>query len=418
MVRTESLYTSYPAFGGETLASAVLPPSEFRQYEKVSNRCDESYFAARALDTAVDRIISRRSPWKWGDNSCHLDCYLMVELAFFGSLVHNSQGSQNLLTDDVVLKCPALSKLFAVLLSAGTKTQDALKMAYWAYEIEEYFGGSSTARSTFGKCAGYDQHGDYMASALLERNNVDLRATYVGFQPVCNNPEKHAIDPIQKKSVTVTAIDNWYTLPDDWTRQKGTDGRWRSSCCHFTKHAGLGDVMGSLLGRTDGETTDCPKCAAESQKCYQITWMKEPEKAKLPLALEFAVDPNQLVQAEAQINVGGLQYTLLAVVFGDGNHFTCNVLLHEYWFHYDGLGFHCRVDPDQTAKGAAGKYPAIPRMVRAQDHMTPPPPGDGFSPVVYRYIRCDATHLGPVSAPDPSKIPTHFQFNNMWRLMN
>jgi len=175
--------------------------------------------------------------------SCHLDCWLMVELSFFSALAVETK----LLTDDVVLQSPALVKLFKVLLAVGTKNQDIYKMAYWAMEIEEYEGGSPTARRSFGRCLDYMCHASFLNSSLRETCNLDLGGTHIGLAPSCTNPQ-HPVPPIIVRFAGPGMVDKvagqWYSLPDEWNRTKDANQKWHMNTCHSHPHPCMADVLG------------------------------------------------------------------------------------------------------------------------------------------------------------------------------
>jgi hypothetical protein len=287
-------------------------------------------------------------------------------------------------------------------------------MAYWVHEIEEYLGGSDAARHSFGKPVDYEGHGEYMASSLSDTNNVHLRTIHIGLQPVCNNPEKHSMLPTSKKLNLITFDDNWYTVPDAWTRTKDARGRWHTPLSHARPHRSLGGVMESLLGRTEGETTECTICQSKYGKSYQVTWEKKPATSRVPLVLEFKVDPDQKLHAEERLEFAGMTYDLVAIVFGNGRHFKCNMLLRNLWYHYDDMGMPSKA----PAQLPAGNVPRIPRMVRAQKRLSPPPPFGGFRPISYRYVRVGAAQVDPAVLSNDSILPNDLQFNSMWRLMH
>ena len=399
-------------------AEVILPPKDQAKYEKVINRLDDSFFAARALIKSVDRVISFRKPWAWLSNSCHLDSWLMVELSFFDYLVRKPGVEEGMVTDDMVVKSPALKKLFKVLLAAGLEAaeeQESLKMGYWGMEIEEYLGGTQQARRNFGAFSDYSKHGELFADALRRENNLDLRQTHIGLQPECNNPEHINIQAIYRKRTEIRAADYWFSLPDDWVRKKDSDGRWHFPESNRTPHAGIGDVMGTEMGRSEGETTECQKCATDLRKSHQITWKKVPAMSKLPLALEINIDPDQVVRPEESFTIGGTEYKLLSIVFADGKHFKCNIVLAGKWYHYDDLGMRSRVCPGahQTPQ-----LPRVPRLVRCHEYLAPPPPARRFNPIVFRYAKVNATALQPDVIRDPGGIPTDLHFSSMWRLLS
>ena len=138
---------------------------------------------------------------------------------------------------------------------------------------------------------------------------------------------------------------------------------------------------------------------------YQITWNKAPDHSRLPISLDFEVDP------QLQFSTGGIEYTLLAVVFGNSKHYTCNVKLDHDWYHYDGLQIHtCAIDD----------RPALPMMIPITkgNHMTPPPTPDvGYTPTAYRYMRTKSTSLALTPLTDVPSLQSERQFGSMWRLV-
>jgi hypothetical protein len=179
----------------------------------------------------------------------------------------------------------------------------------------------------------------------------------------------------------------------------------------------LEGCVGSVLGRSDGETTTCPECATnEPGSNYQVRTMKQPQHASLPLTIKFVVDPGQTIGAEPELCIGGHTYKFMSVVFGNGVHFKCNVVLNDTWYHYDGMGM-------PSLEQDASDFPLIPRMARIDrnldTHMTPPPPASGYTPISYRYVRKNAGHLQPVEIHDSEVefIPQEQQFTSMWRLL-
>ena len=118
----------------------------------------------------VTLLLGTRDPWRWSSMSCHLDCFLMVELAFFHHL-----AKSNSLQDGLVLASPPLQRLFKVLLAVGTPKQGLLRDAYWAMEIETY-GKPVTyaARCRFGCSMDYDYHRDVLYAMHTSSGGVPL----------------------------------------------------------------------------------------------------------------------------------------------------------------------------------------------------------------------------------------------------
>lgn len=364
----------------------------------------------QAMRDTVNKVVSTRRTWEWCDSSCHLDSWLMVELSFFGYLANTDSPC---LTDDVVLNTPALARLFKVLFDVGTKTQDVSKMAYWIMEIEQYQGGGKKVRKEFKTSLDYHRHEEFVNRELHKDNNLNLSYINLAMTAICDNPS-HGDSHVFKHIPHVPVDDFWYTYPDEWTRTKDAHGKWQTNQCHARKHENLTAVMETFVGRSDGETTDCKKCGKEGFS-FQVHWNKEPDMTRLPVSLKFIVDPHQTVPAELVLEVCGVFYTLLSVVFGDGRHFKCNIVLNELWYHYDSLGF-----PEKRQKN--DNYPTVPRLVRIEpsnNHMTPPHPATKYKPIAYRYVRRNASTLDTVTLDDAlvEDFPRELQFNSMWRLL-
>lgn len=361
----------------------------------------------QALSDALSRVLQIRNPWKYVANSCHLDTWLMEELSFFGYL---AESNNTFLDDNLVLNSPGLCRLLKVLLEVGTTSQDTSKMAYWIMEIEEYRGGTRNARKEFQEPMDYHRHSEYLA-LQLRHEEMDMSYIEIGMTKICDNP-KHIDQPHIRKNVSAVSVDDfWYTLPDEWNRKQDEKGRWHTNISSQQKHDTLADVMDTLLGRSEGETTTCTQCSHdEPGSAYQVHWVKDPQYAKLPISLKFVVDPEQTVPAATRIFFGGLDYTLLSVVFGNGNHFKTNLVFRGNWYHYDSIGFK---DPNAIVH----REVRIGLIHPPFDHMVPSKPSLGYVPVAYRYIRTDATTMSSVELPDVDKIPSDLQFNSMWRLL-
>ena len=315
-------------------------------------------------------------------------------------------------------------KLIRVLLTAGdTDNQDTTKMAYWAMEIETYHKGSARYRRTIGQPICYQNHYQLLNTHMnLDANKPiagashdhDLYTTHIGFAPSCSNEDHVDMPKIHKPRNVITVAEHWYSMPQDWTRIRGPNNTFSFPTCTCMVHKNLADVAGTLVGRTDGETIDCRTCYAHDKSCYQVTQIKHPDTTLLPLFLEFEIDPVLTLPAEKQIIVGSTKYTLMGVVFHGDNHYICNVLMDNLWYHYDGMGMKS-ISVDETKPWP--KVPRMSRIVKPNTFMTPPEKRTNFRPVSYRYMRKEKKSLGH-EAVDVERIPTDYQFDNMKRLMS
>ena len=96
--------------------SVVLSEDASRSLQKIKPQVLNGMWYATELLRRVNWLIMKtRNAWTWSDSSCHLDCWLMVELSSYEAVARVT----GLLTDDMIQSSPALTKLFKVLLSAG-----------------------------------------------------------------------------------------------------------------------------------------------------------------------------------------------------------------------------------------------------------------------------------------------------------
>jgi hypothetical protein len=449
-----SLWTKYPQYdidwdsilprraqlrldtGRSTLKRPIRPDLIFGDDDDEEDV--QTFEYAKAINDTISRIVSSRSPWEYGENSCHLDCWLMEELALYGYLAAQPLVTSPL-TDNVVMTNLPLQRLLRVLLQAGnTDHQDVAKKAYWIKEIEDYELGTQHARKGFNSTADYHRHGDLLGQQMGLNPGVNFNKVVMKLISSCTNP-LHTLQTTRTKRIPVIEVSEfWYSLPDEWAFTRGEDDRVKSNTSHQVAHEHFGDLMHTVIGRPDGETSDCSTCRKkEATNSFQITWTKDVHSVLLPLSLSFGVDTHQILVPEETMLVGGVQYVLLSVVFGNGAHFYSNVKLGHQWFHYDGLGVSSAIGTRTRAKKVQGEpgeaggglgrqergTSGIHRLIRI-------PPGSTFltphaqtqahtpyKPVSYRYVRTDPTTMDPVPLKDPSEVPTDLQFNDMWRLL-
>jgi hypothetical protein len=289
-------------------------------------------------------------------------------------------------------------------------------MAYWAMEIESYLGGTRAARASFEAFSDYQKHGELMHTQERSDANLDITSTYIGMKKTCSNPNHINTDINHKRIPQVTTEDFWFAMPDDWSRTKDAAGRWQTEQVSQVHNTGLGDVVETLLGLSDGETSNCPACSkAQPGTCFQESCNKIPNNALLPISLEFNVDPNSSVPVEPELCIGGLGYTLLAVVFGNGKHFKCNIVLGAQWYHYDDIGMD--TNGLHQPNSNTPKRHRLVRIAEPCTFLTPPSPALGYKPIAYRYTRHDNTTINPLHLSNPGVIHTGLQFNSMWRLL-
>ena len=347
------------------------------------------------LVRVVDNLLVAREPWAWTSNSCHLDSWLMVELALYDTLARRQSFS-----DALVLRTPRLQRLFKVLLGVGLDGQEALRDAYWAMEIEEWRGPS--ARSTFGRTYDYDIHRQILYSDGHEGALESLTKMTVSISLSCSSPE-HDNVVVKKDVYDIQSCDAWYSMPQDSARTStGRDKKeeWRMQTVRAHQHTGPADQVATLIARSDSMLTAC-KCGKGFVAASKIV-----NGARMPVSLAFQVFGSK-TPIPLAFTLGGLEYRLVGVVFGNTKHFICNVLLKGSWYHYDDLGLRDPVLFDGNGDGV--RRPGS-RLVRIKGDAYLTPGQVTYTPVTARYIRTVTDTLIPLRIPQPNTVPQEQQF--------
>ena len=363
------------------------------------------------LLAVVQRLLNFRNPWSWKANSCHLDCFLMVELAFF----HQLASIPNMLVDGLVRSSLPLQRLFKVLLAVGTPEQDNLRDAYWAMEISTY-----KRRPDFGKIADYDLHREHLHAAHVKTGGVPLNTVETTSRVTCSVAD-HPGGPgtRTRRYSTIEAQSIWFSLPDDLSAsQADIDGKpqWTTAKARKHSHTGAEDVLCTLLARSDVCQAPCKTCPRGT-----VTTEKLLEGVLMPATLSFGVFQASNIPIRPHFNFGGIAYGLIGVVFGNEKHFACNIKLGDYWYHYDGLGM-----PERAPTVKGGPWPVTPRLCRVRkDEEDNPryldtPDGKGsaskYTPVTIRYARLQTDTINQVPLSTPGTVDAKRQFDGFSQL--
>ena len=89
---------------------------------------------ATKITSTIETICTHRNFFPWRRNSCHLDTWLMTELAVSGLVAAQYPELEYLMPGDPTMVQKALLR---VLLSAGTAAASGIKDAFWAWLCDE-----------------------------------------------------------------------------------------------------------------------------------------------------------------------------------------------------------------------------------------------------------------------------------------
>ena len=364
----------------------------------------------RRFNEVVTWATSNRDGFAWLRNSCHLDVWLMEELALLSSLCSRDVGSLLVLG---ILSGPdkdmGMLRLVKVLLALGKPQQQQYKVAYWLMEIEQYKAGM--------KMWGYSMCTEH-ADMLSEHSGCRDGSVHVACTIECSNPFHEDAAVVGKKNVT--CANEWYSVPAKYMRtQVGRNEEGKIIWDHDGDygrhvHVDIEDVMQTLLARSDRRKATCKQCADQHVEPPPfLVSIKTPLLAKLPKFLRVHVNRGSTIQPEQGFQIGGWDYDLCSVVFGNTGHFQSNVLLNTVWFHYDGMGI---------KTGDSGQTRRLKKMDN-EDEQYWLPFTEGYAPVSYTYLRFDPVnsssleHVAPINDIADFKVDD-FQFESMHSVLD
>ena len=345
---------------------------------------------ATKITFTIEAMCNSRKVFPWRNNSCHLDTWLMTELAVSGVVAAQYPDLEYLLPGAPTMFQKALLR---VLLSACTPAALSIKEAFWAWLCdEESYNEDSFGK--FGSALDYDllldKHGWRGRSTLSFA--ITTTCTNINHPPIVRTT--HMIQP--------RVGSYWYNMPDQWAILRDSKGRCTVDPVISTRHVSIPDYLESLLCRSDGETEECTSCDG----AHFLTHRKDPKTILLPPTMVLQVEAKEagedIVPPDLAFEFGGVSYKLVAVTFGSGSHFNCHLLLEDKWYAYDGMGNRRRNDQ---------------LLVRLETDQTPKTiiahADTKYYPNVYKYVR--TSHQG-VTGTVPAQLPDRvwdMQFNTM-----
>lgn len=325
----------------------------------------------------------------------------MSELAFYSTLAARDPRAEQLVPG---VPSRLHKALVHVLLAVGTPSQHSMRTAFWALESDE-FGETSFRR--YATYHGHDQ--------VYEEKGAPGRIGVSYQQRVTCTNEKHVFPLSTKTSIIPYLNPCWYTLPDEWAIHRNESGRCSVSEVPRRDHRNMPDFLCSLICRSDGEQQECPSCPGS----HFLVHRKLPDTAHMPLCLLFDVPGVPYLLPDICFDFGGLTYELLCVVFGNGEHFNCNVRLDGGWYKYDGLGVHTEADVATRLRSVQKNVLVRLSACNSPAELSTPVTKDaGYRPVQYKYIRTSHPgELGPVRVQLPQQ-DWPVQFHHMVRLQD
>lgn len=301
----------------------------------------------KELRTAVTRLTTlKKAGPRWKFNSCHLDVFLVSELAFYTASITNVPTHVSALP-------LCLLHLLRALISLGRTDQtdvlhqDTSRDDYRAFEVSQLpqHEQQSIMSSHHGR-DDYAWHGN-MLVALARKSEHDgyiqdermltRNITYECTQQHCEDRVEasfYCYVPVPRQWYNISArtiVSNRLVRADPQEQQH-----------HGVPHGSLRATLMSILHRRIGGSMPCSTCRAK-QVHAECQRRKDPKGIRFPRSLELDEEAAFSSKAplrdniELQLVFGAVKYNLIAVTLQNAGHFIIVVKLAGLWYEYDDL---------------------------------------------------------------------------------
>ena len=332
--------------------------------------CTLDYLAA-----AAGRGFNNLQLWEWRNNSCHLDSYLVVQLAFWACL-HLQLNKQTAAGVFQHTSEPGIiSSIVETLLFAGSHigsmdNRDNL----WKLIAKD------NPDLRYGQMCMYTDHLLTEKLARKDAGMVDIDSFRVVKTGTCIQCSQRRVRSTGKH-LTLQPI--WYTMPDTDCMTADSTGRITVQPASAQRHTTMGSFVAHVLTCSDGESDRCNNTQCASQGLYgTVASDVDPGRCVLPKRLTITVGtglkPDRTFVADDTFSLGNVNYKHVSVTYANGAHFVCRVKFGKNWYAYNDMG-HSRGRDHRLAiietSGMGIQEKAAPK---------------GYTPASYTYIRMDA----------------------------
>jgi hypothetical protein len=371
-------------------------------------RCDIHHLSTKseirsALGAAVLRLTNLKyPPPQWKRNSCHLDCFLLSELAFYTAHADN-------IAHDVHALPRVTQRLLRVLVTLGIYgfqtllEQDIFRDDYRCYELSQLTEMARTAMESTNGTGDYAWH-THMVTSLAMKEGGDSAAFIqnermigIGVKTTCSCQSTYHSDdsvPHTKFLTFVPATIKWFPHGDSTASTVMSTEDFEAGGGGI-EHGSLQNNVLSHILRPVGDDAPCDDNDSCKRNMAKVTYEKIPTLTRLPRSLEIdsALDPAYASKpTEFTLLLGTHTYNLIAVVLESAGHFTMIVRLGTRWWYYDDLRNEEYVD---NTKGLPTLVPldgeeGVEKEIRNNATSNP-----RFLPRIWRYaMDSTATPLG------------------------
>jgi hypothetical protein len=227
------------------------------------------------LSEAATRSTLHCQGWAWSQNSCHLDAWLMMELAAYADLIQKRKNNPQSVLDVPLVQhgdenTPALLRL---LLQVATEDAESHKRSFWAAQVLK----RNNLR-------------EWTSFAAIEDHDRDLlpygdRTIELFSVATCTSGSHESRGSSSHSSVLVSH--GWYPMPDEVKHDPLTLVASVDPCV-MVRHKTVQEAFTTVLARSDTATNMCGKCAANGEeKMHFKQTTKDPAKTKYPFFLGF-----------------------------------------------------------------------------------------------------------------------------------
>jgi hypothetical protein len=284
----------------------------------------------------------------WKMNSCHLDVFLVSELAFYTAHIENIIGGADTLPNVIV-------RLLRVLITLGHHGPGLLQQDFWRddyreYELQCLKGQSSPGMVTQYRQADYVWHGELitsLADADGHHGYVEVeRMLGCGVVENCTAPSHHVHGNEQGiESTGSTHYSTFVPIHNKWfpmttlSAQKSLDNTTFETGRYGVDHTSYQDSVMSMLVRPMGDAPRCDKAECKKEGAIR-SYEKKTSAIRFPRSLELDVGKKNVPSAWTntfELKFGNVEYDLIAITMQSQCHYILICKLGDAWWLYDDL---------------------------------------------------------------------------------
>jgi hypothetical protein len=346
----DSLYSVPPGTVYDDFTNSTLPAEMFVYRSLLSqgtarppnlrpiNACSNRLQIISGIKRAVLRLTTAKFPGpSWAQNSCHLDVFLLSELAFYAAHEENILAAGDKLPHTI-------RRLLRVLLTLGSYGRGLLNQNFARDDYREYE-QRQLQRSSGSRMAQHYGQADYVwhGELLTAMTDAEGHTRYIehermlgcGITETCSG-STHA-PHTQTRYITFVPLNKkWYPL-DTAAAKRNLAADTVNNGDYGVDHKSYRDAILSHIVRPIGDTPTCMNTVCVGEKATR-SYTKNVAMTRFPRSLELDAGAGDLDWAPVfTLKFGRVEYDLISITLRSDAHYVLLCKLNDIWYLYNDL---------------------------------------------------------------------------------